>query len=242
MPAAVTAPDAAPQPPAGAPGPTLPAPTTTTVVQPVAVQLAFDYESAAAHAATSSTEMGTIEWYRTSVVPSDWLYSGFPTPTFVADPFAYDRTWARVQEAAACCQTITRTDDGWLGIGPSADGARCTLSVWESPNGVDWFESYAVPFGADGPCSAGKLVEHGRSAAFFGGGPTGSAVWVSHGLETWSMVDVDFTEEGTDTFITSAVAGPSGFGISGCVSPTNRRPDRSRGSALVRTRSSGWLG
>lgn len=176
---------------------------------------AFDYETVAVFQHTSVTPLGTIEWYKTSVVPSEWLYQGFPTPSFVADPFEYDRKWARVANNAQCCSTVTRTDDGWVGIGPSEGAAvSCPpLSVWTSADGLDWTVLHDDPFGSDGPCAAYGLVEQGGSAAFTGTGRSGSAIWVSHGMEQWQRVDIDFTEEGTDTYVTSVAAGPAGFAI-----------------------------
>jgi hypothetical protein len=205
-----------------------PAPTTAAQVLPssdgegsgpasTVAPHAFDYETAAAYQRTSETGMGRIAWYKTSVVPSEWLYSGFPTPSFVADPFGYDRSWARVADAAECCHTITRTDDGWIGVGPAGVGSSACaapLAVWHSPNGVDWEVMTAAAFGDDGPCSAVHLVEHGGSAAFFAGG-RGGEVWVSHGLEHWIRASFLPHEEGTDTFITAIVAGPAGFAAFG---------------------------
>lgn len=180
---------------------------------------AFDYGASAVYQRTSETGMGSIAWYKTSVVPSDWLYSGFPTPSFVADPFGYDRSWARVADAADCCDTITRTADGWIGIGPgggSGGGIGCAspLAVWESPDGFAWNVLKPEALGADGPCAAAHLVEHRGSAAFFANG-RGGQVWVSHGFEEWHRADFSAHEDGTDTYVTAIVAGPSGFAAFG---------------------------
>jgi hypothetical protein len=182
----------------------------------------FDYEAVATEESTANTALGTVRWMRTSVVPSEWLYSGFPTPSFVADPFSYDRTWRDVAEGAPCCLKVTRTDLGWIGVGSTDRTRRCgeSTEVWTSTDGATWELLNDAGFGNTGPCEVARVVEFGGSAAVLGVGEIGSgarvgAVWVSHDLEDWVRKDFDFEKPGMETFVTSAVASPRGFALFG---------------------------
>jgi hypothetical protein len=182
----------------------------------------FDYAAVAGQGETVDTPLGRITWFNTSVVPSDWLYAGFPTPSFVTDPFSYDRSWQDAADAAPCCLSVTRTDGGWLGIGGVDDGGRCSSSaeIWSSADGEMWELQMERAMGTDGPCDVANVVEFGGSVAVLGVGESASggrvgAVWVSRDLLTWIRTDLDFEKQGMDTYVSSVVASPSGWGIFG---------------------------